>query len=103
AVELVKGETWEVLVPAHAEMIIEAEIQPGARTAEGPFGEFTGYSLGEREREVVKVKAITHRAGAYFQDITVAHLDHMLLSTVPMEANLSRAARAMVPSLTAVR
>lgn len=101
--ELVRCETSEVLAPAHAEMIIEAEILPGARTPEGPFGEFTGYSLGEREREVVQVKAITHRRDAYFQDITVAHLDHMLLSTIPMEANLYRAVRAMVPSVKAVR
>ena len=101
--ELVKCETSDVLVPAHAEMVIEGEILPGARTAEGPFGEFTGYSLGERQREVVQVKAITHRAGAMFQDITVAHLDHMLLSTIPMEANLYRAVRAMVPSVKAVR
>ena len=101
--ELVKCETSDVLAPAQAEMIIEAEILPGARTPEGPFGEFTGYSLGEREREVVQVKAITHRRGAYFQDITVAHLDHMLLSTIPMEANLYRAVRAMVPSVKAVR
>ena len=101
--ELVKCETSDVLVPAHAEMVIEAEILPGARTAEGPFGEFTGYSLGQRDREVVKVKAITHRAGAWFQDITVAHLDHLLLSTIPMEANLYRAVRAMIPSVKAVR
>ena len=101
--ELVKCETSDVLAPAQAEMIIEAEILPGARTPEGPFGEFTGYSLGQRDREVVKVKAITHRAGAWFQDITVAHLDHMLLSTIPMEANLYRAVRAMVPSVKAVR
>ena len=85
------------------ELVIEAEILPAARTAEGPFGEFTGYSLGERAREIVQVKAITHRAGAMFQDITVAHLDHMLLSTIPMEANLYRAVRAMVPSVKAVR
>src|SRR5215470_10467733 len=103
ALELVKCETSDVLVPAHAEMVIEAEILPAARTPEGPFGEFTGYSLGERQREVVQVKAITHRAGAMFQDITVAHLDHMLLSTIPMEANLYRAVRAMVPSVKAVR
>ena len=101
--ELVKCETSDVLVPAHAELVIEAEILPAARTPEGPFGEFTGYSLGERAREVVQVKAITHRAGAMFQDITVAHLDHMLLSTIPMEANLYRAVRAMVPSVRAVR
>jgi 2,5-furandicarboxylate decarboxylase 1 len=101
--ELVRCETSEVLVPAHAEIIIEAEILPHARVAEGPFGEFTGYSLGEREREIVQVKAITHRAGAFFHDIAVAHLDHMLLSTIPMEANLYRAVRAMVPSVKAVR
>ncbi len=101
--ELVKCETSDVLVPAHAELVIEAEILPRARTAEGPFGEFTGYSLGERQREIVKVKAITHRRDAMFQDITVAHLDHLLLSTVPMEANLYRAVRAMVPSVKAVR
>jgi len=101
--ELVRCRTSEVLVPAHAEMVLECEILPGRRTAEGPFGEFTGYSLGERQREVVRVKAITHRRDAMFQDITVAHLDHMLLSTIPMEANLYRAVRAMVPSVRAVR
>jgi UbiD family decarboxylase len=101
--ELVKCETSDVLVPAHAELVIEGEIRAGDRVAEGPFGEFTGYSLGERQREVLQVRAITRRRDAYFQDITVAHLDHMLLSTIPMEANLYRAVRAMVPSVRAVR
>src|SRR4030095_9494142 len=101
--ELVKCETSDVLVPAHAEMIIEGEILPHERTAEGPFGEFTGYSLGERQREVLKVRAITHRRDAIFQDITVGHLDHLMLSTTPIEANLYRAVRSMVPSVKAVR
>jgi len=101
--ELVKCETSEVLVPAHAELVLEGEILPAARVAEGPFGEFTGYSLGERQREIVRYTAITHRRDAMFQDITVAHLDHMLLSTIPMEANLYRAVRAMIPSVKAVR
>jgi 2,5-furandicarboxylate decarboxylase 1 len=101
--ELVKCETSDVLVPAHAELILEGEILPEGRVAEGPFGEFTGYSLGERQREIVRYTAITHRRDAMFQDITVAHLDHMLLSTIPMEANLYRAVRAMVPSIRAVR
>jgi UbiD family decarboxylase len=101
--ELVRCETSDVLVPAHAEMVIEAEILPHERTAEGPFGEFTGYSLGQRQREVVKVKAISHRRDALFQDISVAHLDHLLLSTIPIEANLYRAVRAMVPSVKTVR
>ena len=101
--ELVKCETSGLLVPAHAEMILEGEILPRERTAEGPFGEFTGYSLGERQREVVKVRAIAHRRDALFQDITVGHLDHLMLSTTPIEANLYRAVRAMVPTVKAVR
>jgi 2,5-furandicarboxylate decarboxylase 1 len=101
--ELVRCETSDLLVPAHAEMILEAEILPHERMAEGPFGEFTGYSLGERQREVVKVRAVTHRKGAVFQDICVGHLDHLMLSTTPIEANLYRAVRAMVPSVKAVR
>jgi 2,5-furandicarboxylate decarboxylase 1 len=101
--ELVKCETSDLLVPAHAEMIIEGEILPHERTAEGPFGEFTGYSLGVRQREVLKVRAITHRRDAIFQDITVGHLDHLMLSTTPIEANLYRAVRAMVPTVKAVR
>lgn len=103
AMEVVRCETIDLLVPAQAEMIIEAEILPGDTVNEGPFGEFTGYSLGAREREVVQVKAITHRKDAYFYDMNVGHLDHMLLSTVPMEANLLRAVRSMVPSVKAVR
>src|SRR5947199_5876825 len=101
--ELVKCRSSEVRVPAHAQLALECAILPGERTPEGPFGGFTGYSLGERQREIVHVKAITHRRDAIFQDITVAHLDHMLLSTIPMEANLFRAVRAMVPSVKAVR
>jgi 2,5-furandicarboxylate decarboxylase 1 len=101
--ELVKCETSDLLVPAQAEMILEGEILPHERTPEGPFGEFTGYSLGERQREVLKVRAITHRRDAIFQDITVGHLDHLMLSTTPIEANLYRAVRAMVPTVKAVR
>jgi len=101
--ELVKCETSDLLVPAQAEMILEGEILPHERTPEGPFGEFTGYSLGERQREVLKVRAITHRRDAIFQDITVGHLDHLMLSTTPIEANLFRAVRAMVPTVKAVR
>ena len=101
--ELVRCETIDLLAPAQAEIILEAEIRPGQRIKEGPFGEFTGYSLGARQREEVEVKAITHRRGAVYQDISVGDLDHMLLSTIPMEANLYRAVRAMVASVRQVR
>ena len=101
--ELVRCETSDLLVPAHAEIVLEGEILPGERTPEGPFSEFTGYSLGERRREVVRYNAVTMRQGALFHDIAVAQVDHLLLSTIPMESNLYRAVRAIVPSVAAVR
>ena len=102
-IEVVSAETMDLQVPARAEMILEGEILPFERVDEGPFGEFTGYSLGSRKREVFVIKAITHRRDAFLHDIAVGHLDHLLLSTIPMEANLFRSVRAMVPSVKAVR
>lgn len=95
-------ETLDLRVPANAEIVIEGEILAGVREEEGPFGEFTGYSLGARKREVVKVRALTHRKDAMYHDIAVGNLDHLLLSTIPMEANLLRAIRASVPSVVSV-
>ncbi len=101
--EVVPAETMDLKVPARAEIILEGEILPFERVDEGPFGEFTGYSLGSRKREVFHVKAVTHRKDAWLQDISVGHIDHLLLSTIPMEANLYRSVRAMVPSVKGVR
>lgn len=59
--ELVKCETNELLVPARAEIIIEGEVQPGVRHAEGPHGESTGFYGDGSDAFVIKIKAITHR------------------------------------------
>jgi 2,5-furandicarboxylate decarboxylase 1 len=103
AIEVVPAETMDLMVPARAEIILEGEILPFERVDEGPFGEFTGYSLGSRKREVFHVKAMTHRKDAWLHDISVGHIDHLLLSTIPMEANLFRSVRAMVPSVKGIR
>lgn len=61
-VELVKCETNDLLVPAHAEIVIEGEVLPDVKFEEGPFGEYTGYRTSPREpRAVYRVKAITFR------------------------------------------
>ena len=57
-----------------------------------------------RERQVVRVRAVTHRRDAVYQDLVGgAHREHLVLPTVPMEANLDRAVRGAVPSLKALR
>jgi 4-hydroxy-3-polyprenylbenzoate decarboxylase len=62
-VEVVKSETNDMMIPAHAEMVIEGEIpldQPGL--PEGPFGEMFGY-LGPRKdaNYWMNITCITHR------------------------------------------
>lgn len=62
SVELVKCETSDLYVPAHAEIIIEGVILPNVTLEEAPFGEYTGYRTSPRERRTVyRVKAITMR------------------------------------------
>lgn len=60
-VELVKCQTSDLLVPAHAEIVLEGEVLPGALMPEGPFGEFTAYRTNWEFREVCHIKAITYR------------------------------------------
>jgi len=61
-VEVVKCITSDLLVPAHAEIIIEGVLVPGVTIDEAPFGEYTGYRTSPREkRTVYRVKCITMR------------------------------------------
>lgn len=60
-IELVKCETSDLLVPAHAEIILEGELSEGNTVPEGPFGEFTGYRTGWDWRGAIIIKAITSR------------------------------------------
>jgi len=59
--ELVRAETSNLLVPARAEIVIEAELRPGERTDEGPFGEITGFTHGRNVSPVFHINCITHR------------------------------------------
>ena len=58
---LTPSRTWgkDFLVPADAEIIIEAEIIPGLRELQNPFGEIAGYYQGEMSMPVAEVTAIT--------------------------------------------
>lgn len=61
AVELVKCRSHDLLVPAHAEIIVEGEVLPNVRAPEGPHGESQGFYGWNDHAFVVKVRCITHR------------------------------------------
>jgi 4-hydroxy-3-polyprenylbenzoate decarboxylase len=60
-VELVKCETVDLEVPAHAEIILEGYVNLDELRTEGPFGDHTGFYSLEDEYPVFHVTCITHR------------------------------------------
>lgn len=61
AVQVVKCETNDLYVPASAEMVIEALVDPSELVVDGPFGEYTGHVTGPLRVPLARVTAITHR------------------------------------------
>jgi len=65
--EVVKCETNDLEVPAHAEIVIEGFVPAGVREQEGPFGEYTGYMGAGGPTFVIEVTCITHRTNPIYQ------------------------------------
>ncbi|HEY4354590.1 MAG TPA: UbiD family decarboxylase [Acidobacteriaceae bacterium] len=60
-VELVKCETVDLEVPAHAEIVLEGYVELGELRTEGPFGDHTGFYTMTDEYPVFHITCITHR------------------------------------------
>jgi 4-hydroxy-3-polyprenylbenzoate decarboxylase len=60
-VEIVKCETVDLEVPAHAEIVLEGYVELGELCAEGPFGDHTGFYTLEDEYPVFHLTCISHR------------------------------------------
>jgi 4-hydroxy-3-polyprenylbenzoate decarboxylase len=66
SVEVVKCVTNDLLVPAHAEIVLEGYVVPGEERWEGPFGDHTGYYSLADDFPVFHVEAITMRRDAIY-------------------------------------
>lgn len=93
--ETVRCRTVDLAVPANAEIVIEGEVLPGVREAEGPFGDFMGYYVPVMENHVVRVTAVTMRKGAVFQTMKAGSEEDSRLLGLPREAAVLRAVEAM--------
>jgi len=60
-VELVKAETVDLEVPAHAEYVLEGYVNLAELRTEGPFGDHTGFYTMQDQYPVFHVTCITHR------------------------------------------
>jgi 4-hydroxy-3-polyprenylbenzoate decarboxylase/2,5-furandicarboxylate decarboxylase 1 len=104
AVELVKCRTNDVSVPAHAEVVIEFEVDFTQTVDEGPLGEYTGYYTPASPKPVVRPTAITHRNGAYFQALLTGRptTENHILKQLSFEASFYDMFRQQFPTVTAV-
>jgi 2,5-furandicarboxylate decarboxylase 1 len=101
-VPLVKCRTVDLEVPAHAEIVIEAEIAQDQLVPEGPYGEFTGYALPAELQPTVHIRAITHRHKAIYQDVVAGAREHLLMGKVPKESMQERFLRSLFPMVRRV-
>ncbi|HVM56215.1 MAG TPA: menaquinone biosynthesis decarboxylase [Gaiellaceae bacterium] len=70
-VELVKGVTVDLEVPAHAEIVLEGYVAADELGEEGPFGDHTGYYTPAEPFPVFHVTAMTMRRDAIYPSIVV--------------------------------
>jgi 4-hydroxybenzoate decarboxylase subunit C len=59
--DIVRGRTISIGVPANAEFVLEGVVHPRERRLEGPFGDHFGHYSAASEFPVFHVSAITHR------------------------------------------
>src|SRR5437588_4896439 len=70
-VELVKGVTVDIEVPAHGEIVLEGYIEHDELGPEGPFGDHTGYYTAQEPFPVFHLTAMTMRRDAIYPSIVV--------------------------------
>ena len=105
---VVKCVTNDIRVPADAEWVLEGYLgEEGYSEPEGPYGEFLGYYGAVKTNPVFHVTAITHRADAVFQTITIggyqmSRTDTAQLSTLRTEVLIWRALEGAVREPVAV-
>ena len=99
AVDVVKSDTNDMRVPAHAEMIVEGEVrvqEPLQR--EGPFGEMFGYQGPEKEAVFeMHVTRVTHRRNPMILNSYTGMQRGYVTSVI--EALYDKLMRRMVPNL----
>jgi 2,5-furandicarboxylate decarboxylase 1 len=101
-VEVVRGETVDVPVPAQAEIVIEGRIRTDLWEDDGPFGDYWLYYAPAKRARVLEVSAITRRRDAIFHDVFNVGPEHLVLFSLGMEGVALAQLRQLIPQITAV-
>ena len=87
---VVRARSFDALIPADCELVLEGTIDIDERAAEGPFVDLTGTHDTIRQEPVLTVGRITHRADAMWQALLPGGLEHRLLMGMPREPTIYR-------------
>jgi 2,5-furandicarboxylate decarboxylase 1 len=88
-----------IMVPADAEIIIEGFAPPNVFSADGPFGEYTGYLGSQVQAPTVQVSCITMRRDAHYHDYGSGLTDMLVPDNMAMEGKLYQLVKPVAPSL----
>ncbi len=97
-VELVKCETSDIHVPAHAEIVLEGEISVDQMEAEGPYGETYGYmGLKKDSNFFMDIQAVTFRNDPWVSN-SFAGITKLTMG-IPQLVTNNRNYRRVIPNL----
>ena len=91
--ELVKCETIDVDVPAHAEIVLEGAILADELEPEGPIGDWLGYYPLVEDRHILKINRVTSRRDPVYQTVLSGSADENMLLSLPRTTDVLRAAQ----------
>jgi UbiD family decarboxylase len=94
--DVVKGKTVDLLIPAEVEFVLEGTVYAERRHAEGPFVDLTETQDVVRQEPVFEVIAITHRKDAIWQALLPGGLEHKLLMGMPREPTIFKSVNQVV-------
>lgn len=88
-----------ILVPADAEIVVEGWVPPNHMEADGPFGEYTGYSGPQVLAPVCEVTCISRRRKAIYHDYGSGLADALVPDNLVNEGKLYGMIKRVAPSL----
>lgn len=101
--EVVATPRHGILVPAHAQFVLEGSIDPREQAEEGPFGEFTGYSSDRSTNNLFRVDTVMRRRDALLIDVLGGHShEHLNLARIPRESEMAEKLMQRFPGVTAL-
>jgi 2,5-furandicarboxylate decarboxylase 1 len=98
--DLVKCKTVDLEVPAHAEIVLEGELDPNELIDEGPVSEFHGFYVHYGPGIGGSIRCVTHRSDAIYQAILPGYAsEHCQLGGIAIAATLCQALQRMIPAV----